>query len=118
MNKPIDLKKLSIKPRQNPLTAGLSDYLKNPANYQEIKKKIWESVQTTCAHSDVFEMAKCKKCTEKMLERRKLLKKLGFKNPAQYRKWDETHTEILKRFPLVDWKTLNAQRLIEELKNK
>jgi hypothetical protein len=99
-NKP----KLDIRPKGNPLLAGLSPYLKDPKNYQEIKKKIWESVQTTCAHSDVFEMAKCSKCTEKMLERRRLLKKLGFKNPAQYREWDKVHQEITKRFPLMDWR--------------
>jgi hypothetical protein len=38
-----------------------------------------------------------------MLDRRKLLKKLGFKNPSQYMAWKKIHTEIKERFPLVDW---------------
>lgn len=111
MNKP----NLNIKPRYNPLISSLPEYLKNPANYEEIRKKILESIMTNCSHSDIQEFAKCPKCTEKMLERRKLLKKLGFKNPAQYRAWQKTHEEIKKRFPLVDWKSLNAQRLLEDL---
>jgi len=100
MNKP----KLTFKPRVNPLIADLPEYLKNPANFAEIQKKIIASVQTSCTHSDVFEMAKCEKCTKKMLERRKLLKKLGFKNPRQYMEWRKIHEEVRRRFPLMDWK--------------
>lgn len=114
MNKP-DLKKLDIKPRQDPLTAGLSEYLKNPANFEDIQKIILNSFMTTCSHGSPAEMAVCKICTKKMLERRKTLKKLGFKNPKQYMAWQKTHTEIRRRFPLVDWKSLNAQRLLEDL---
>lgn len=119
MDKPkIDPKKLDIKPKSDPLTAGLSAYLKNPANYEEVQKIIFNSFQTTCTHASPAEMAVCSKCTEKMLERRKTLKKLGFKNPAQYMQWQKIHREIKQRFPLVDWKSLNAERLLEELKNK
>jgi hypothetical protein len=98
------INELTIKPRLNPLIADLPEHLKNPANYDEIQAKIIASVQTSCTHSDVFEMAKCEKCTKKMLNRRKLLKSLGFKNPRQYMEWRKTHEEIKKRYPLVDWK--------------
>lgn len=114
----MDKPNLTIKPRFDPLTAGLSDYLKNPANYEEIQKIILNSFMTTCSHGSPAEMAVCPKCTEKMLERRKTLKKLGFKSPKQYYAWKKTHEEIKKRFPLVDWKKLNAERLIEDMKNK
>jgi len=99
----MDKPKITFKPKTNPLLDSLPKRLKDPANYQDIKKQIWESVQTTCLHNEVWEMAQCPKCTEKMLERRRLLKKLGFKNPAQYREWDKVHTEIIRRYPLVDW---------------
>jgi alkylated DNA repair dioxygenase AlkB len=109
---------IDLKPKTNPLVASLPDYLKNPANYQEIQMKIIESVMTTCSHSDIGEFARCPKCTEKMLERRKLLKKLGFKNPAQYKVWQQIHQEIRKRLPLIDWKKENSLRMIEDLKKK
>lgn len=99
--KPKDFKKYT----PNPLLKGLPKYLQDPANYYDIKKKIWETLQGTCSHAEIYEMATCPKCSEKMLERRKLLKNLGFKNPQQYREWDKTHQEVRKRFPLVDWKS-------------
>lgn len=114
----MDKPNLDIRPRFDPLTAGLSDYLKNPANYEEIQRIIINSFATTCSHGSPAEMAVCPKCTEKMLERRKTLKRLGFKNPAQYMAWQKIHTEIKARFPLVDWKKVNAQRLLDDMKNK
>jgi|GEM_PF-2279767 len=110
--------KLDIKSRQDPLTSGLSDYLKNPANYAEIQEIILKSFITSCSHGSPAEMAMCPKCTEKMLERRKTLKKLGFKNPKQYYAWKKTHEEIKKRFPLVDWKKINSERLLETMKSQ
>ena len=97
-------KELILKPQGNPLTDGLSPYLKNQANFKTIMKMVIDSVQTKCFHNDVIEMAGCKICSEKMLERRKLLKKLGFKNPRQFMGWRRIHEEIVKRYPLVDWK--------------
>ena len=88
----------------NSLVDTLSPYLKDPANYEEVQRQVVASVQTTCSHSDLLEYSKCPRCTEKMLERRKLLKKLGFKNPRQYMEWRKIHHEIKRRFPLVDWK--------------
>lgn len=99
------------------ITDDLPEYLKDPANYEKVKKIIFDSFATTCSHSDILEFAKCKICSDKMLERRKTLKKLGFKNPRQYMAWQKTHEEIRHRFPLLDWKTENANRLVEALKN-
>lgn len=110
--------KLSIKPRQDPLTANLPEYLKNPANYEEIQKIILKSFATSCSHGSPAEMAVCPKCTEKMLERRKTLKKLGFKNPAQFMAWQKIHTTIRQKYPLVDWSKLNEARRIESLKGQ
>ena len=84
---------------------GLSDYVKNPANFDRIQKSLIQTLATNCSHSEVSDYAKCKKCTQKMLERRKLLKKYGFKNPAQYMAWRKTHEYIKEKYPLMDWKT-------------
>lgn len=97
--------KITLKPKTNPLLAGLSDYLKNPANYEEIEKKILSTFISTCGHTDVMQWAGCKKCTDKMLERRKMLKSLGFKSPRQYMAWKKIHQTIRERFPLMDWRT-------------
>ena len=87
------------------LTDSLPDFLKDPANFHKVQQAIYKTIQTKHSHGDVFEYAKCKGCTLKMLERRHLLKRLGFKNPAQFMQWQKTHQEIRKRFPLMDWRT-------------
>lgn len=88
----------------NPLLKDLPEYLKDPANYMDIQKKILKTILTTCSHTEIAEYAICKKCTKNMLERRRLLKRLGFKNPMQYMAWRRVHEEIKKKMPLVDWK--------------
>lgn len=95
---------IALKPKLHLLLASLPDYLKNPANYLEVQKKILKTVYSNCGHSELLDWSKCSKCTNKMLERRKLLKKLGFKHPAQYMLWRRVHEEIKKRMPLVKWK--------------
>lgn len=109
----------------SPLIASMPEHLKDPANYERIKKAIADTMVFTdtklekvCAHENIEAMSKCPKCTKRMLERRLLLRKLGFKNPAQLRIWHKIHTEIQQRYPLVNWKELNRERLTEDLKNQ
>lgn len=98
---------------EHPLLAILPDHLKNPANYQKIRKAILETLATKCSHSEMIEMASCPKCEKMMLVRRKFLKKLGFISPAQYLLWQKTHEKIVEKFPLVDWEKENALRKAE-----
>lgn len=95
---------IDIKTKGDPILAGLPEYLKDPACFEKIQSKILKTFISTCAHSEVLEWAKCKKCTIKMLERRSLIKALGFKSHHQYMMWVKIHTEIKKQFPLMDWK--------------
>jgi len=95
---------IKFKPKLNPLVASLPEHLKNPANFEKYNQMILNTFISTCNHTDIHEWAMCEKCTNKMLDRRKLLKKLGFKNPAQYMAWKKIHEEIKTRMPLVDWK--------------
>jgi hypothetical protein len=101
---------IDLKPRLHPLLASLPEHLKNPANFEKIQKAIIDTLQTKCNHGDVLEFAKCKKCTENMLKRRLLLRKLGFRSPSQYFAWRSIHEEIKKRYPLIDWKKENLIR--------
>lgn len=95
---------ITFAPQQSSVLAGLPEWLKDPANYEDVEKQIIQTFVSTCAHSEIMDWANCPKCTKKMLERRKLLKRLGFKNPAQYLAWKKTHQAIKERYPLVDWK--------------
>lgn len=97
--------------KPNPLVASLPEHLKDPANYMKIKKAIADTMKKCHkSHADVGEMATCWKCSDGMLERRALLKRLGFKNPAQYRKWQEINNKIKELYPLVDWTKENEIR--------
>ena len=111
------------KSRTSQLLKGLPKHLKDPANYEKIKKAISDTMivkdtklEKACVHEDVHAMSLCPRCTKNMLARRVLLKRLGFKNPAQYRMWHKIHQEIRARYPLVDWKSLNSERITEDLR--
>jgi hypothetical protein len=91
-------------PELHPLLKSLPSHLKDHTKFYDIQKKILETIMTSCTHSDLVGFAKCSKCTKNMLKRRKLLRDLGFKNPAQYMAWRMVHEEIKKKVPLVQWK--------------
>jgi hypothetical protein len=46
------------------------------------------------------QMFDCKKCQQKALERRELMKKFGFRNAGEYLEWQRTHEEIKKQVPM------------------
>ena len=90
---------------QNPLIASLPAHLKDPKNFKKIQKAIINTTRVCRkSHADVLEMANCLTCTHAMLERRALLKRLGFRNAKQYMAWRKIHEEIRKMMPLVDFK--------------
>lgn len=99
------------------LTAMLPPHLKDPANYERIQKIIIETLGGTCSHGEIMQWANCVKCQKRFKERKNVLKKLGFKNPAQYLEWKKIHMKIREKYPLVDWSKLNAERRVEVLKN-
>ena len=111
-------KKPLPKYKPHPLMESLPDHLKDPTNYNKIRKAIFDTVATSCGHSDIISMSKCVKCTENMRNRRLLLKKLGFKSPTQYVAWQKIHEEIRVKYPLVNWQELNRERLLEDLKRQ
>lgn len=83
-----------VKPKIHPLLAALPPALKDPKNYEKVKKVIHEALAGSCSHADITDWAGCEKCQERFLNRRMVLKKLGFKNPAQYMAWQKTHEKI------------------------
>lgn len=104
-------KKKEIKPdtfpkhAPNPLLAGLSDYLKDPANYESVQRQLLEALASPHSHSDILEWGKCAECGPKIKAHRETMKKLGFKSSAQYMAWKRVHETIKGRIPLPKYNT-------------
>ena len=90
-----------------PLTASLPAYLKDPANYKRVQKELLDAGATRHSHGEMVEWAGCVPCQRKLRDRVEMMKKLGFKSPAQYMAWYRTHEQILslKRDPLPKYNT-------------
>lgn len=99
----MDAKDIVIAPKVHPLLAMLPPHLKDPKNYEKVRKVIVEALAGSCSHAEMVEWASCSKCQTRFHNKREVLKGLGFKNPAQYMMWQKVHTEIRRRMPLMDW---------------
>lgn len=86
----------------NPLDR-LPDYVKDPKNFMKIERALLETLACGKSHADPVEMSSCQKCTQNMLERRKLMHSFGFTTPAIYMAWKKVQTEIRAMTPDVDW---------------
>lgn len=92
------------KAKPHPLLAALPTYLKDPKNYEKVKKAILEAGATKHSHSEVVDWAGCEYCQKKQLNRLEMMKKLGFQSAAQYKAWEKIQHTIKERYPLVNWK--------------
>lgn len=86
----------------NPFTAGLPDYLKDPDNYDKVRKAILDAGATRHSHGDPMVWAACKTCQKAAWSRKETMKKLGFQNAQQYLAWQKIMTMMTstKRDPL------------------
>lgn len=91
------------KAKLHPLVATMPPHLKDPKNFNKIRKLILETLASTHSHGEVIEWAKCVGCQKRFAERGAVLRKLGFKSPAQYMVWKRIHTEIKKLDPLAKY---------------
>lgn len=93
-----------LKPRKiHPLLGSLPKHLKDHKNFDKVQRLILESLAGKHSHSDIQAWATCASCQKRFSERRNVLKKLGFKHPAQYMLWKRTHEMIkgmYKKYPL------------------
>lgn len=87
-------KKLPARLPRNRLLDSLPYYLKDPANYEKIRKAIFEAGASTCDHAEVIEWAGCMKCQRKQWDRKETMARLGFQNGQQYLMWARTHERI------------------------
>ena len=89
----------------NPLTADLPAYLKDPANYDKVRKALLDELATTHSHSDMLDWFKCTSCQIKAKNHVDMMRKFGFKNAAQYMAWQKIHTQIKGRQILPKYNT-------------
>ena len=78
----------------HPMLAMMPDYLKDPKNYEKIKKAILKAGQTKHSHGEVVDWAGCQTCQQKQMDRLLMMKKRGFQSAAQYKAWDKVHNKI------------------------
>lgn len=106
--------KVDYKSLSHPLLANLPEFLKKPANYIPVQKKLLETMACSKSHSDPLQMFECKTCTDNMLKRRKLMKELGFgddeSTPKRYMLWKKTHEELKRRMPLDMYNRLAGKK--------
>lgn len=101
---------VSAKKLVNPLDS-LPNFTKDPKNFMKIERALLETLTCGKSHADPSEMALCKKCTENMLERRKLMGRFGFRSIEQYMAWKKTHQKIREMMPLVDWEKGDKEKV-------
>lgn len=88
---------IALKPKLNPMIASLPPHLKDPANYEKVRKLIVEALAGKCSHSEMMDWAACADCQQRFHNKRAVLKSLGFKNPRQYMAWQKIHEHIKSR---------------------
>lgn len=82
----LDFKKIAkIKP--NPVFKGLPKSLKDPTKYKETELLLFKILESDHKHDKPSDWMKCKICQDKFKEKKKTMKKLGFKNSSQYLEW-------------------------------
>ncbi len=72
---------------KQPLTASLPDFVKDPANYQAIEKKLKMTMLSDHTHTTVKQFVKCARCTTKRAKRDAIMKEYGFESAAQFYEW-------------------------------
>jgi hypothetical protein len=94
--KKLDLKTVG-KLRPNPLFKGLPVHLKDPANYQKTEDDLKNILKTDHIHKTASSYVKCNECQEKLENKKKLMKKLGFKSFKQYLEWRKIMDIIINK---------------------
>src|SRR3990167_10385940 len=78
----------------NPILRGLPVHLKDPANFEKVQRALLETLGGTHSHSELQTWGTCVPCQRKLRDHGLMMKKLGFKSPAQYRMWVRVHRKI------------------------
>lgn len=92
----LDVNKVpKLKP--NPIFKGLSSSLKDPTNYLKTEDSLQSILKSDHKHKTASSYVKCEDCQTKYNERKKLMKKIGFKSIQQYMEWKKIMTIIINK---------------------
>lgn len=89
----------------HPLLKDLSDYLKDPANFDAVQLKLLHALASKHSHGEVLEWANCSDCQDNLKKHQDLMKDLGFISAAQYLAWKKVHETIKGRERLPKYNT-------------
>ena len=78
---------INKKRKVNPIFKGLPSRLKDPTNYKKTERDLADTLKTEHKHKKPSEWMKCTDCQKQLLDKRKLMKRIGFKNISQYLEW-------------------------------
>ena len=73
--------------KANALLKGLPTYLKDPANYDKVRRALLDTLASKHSHSELGGWAKCPPCMKRVNEHKMMMVKRGFKTPAHYMVW-------------------------------
>jgi L-amino acid N-acyltransferase YncA len=105
------MKKKYKNQREKPsIFAGLTDFVKDPANYEAIQRQLLDTLASKHSHADVSEWVDCVECQMRVKDHKDLMFKLGFKDSATYMAWRKVHETIKNRSPLIQWNRNNLTK--------
>lgn len=79
----------------NPIFNGLPEYLKDPQYYEKIEMAMIETLSSKKTYSDLMKYIESPEGKKGLLERRALIKRLGFKSTEQYMSWRKVMRSML-----------------------
>ena len=89
------------KAKVNPVFKGLPDELKDPKNFKGIESKLAKVMVSDHKHKQINAFNECKRCQEKFLKKRELIKSLGFNSIYQYQSWKKVMGYIINKKNLM-----------------
>lgn len=95
--KKLTKRQVNKKRKPNPLFESLTDYLKDPANYEKIENELASMLKTDHKHKTVKEYVTCMWCQKKRELRQNRMRVMGFTSPEQFLEWRKIMQIIIKK---------------------
>ena len=90
-------------PKTHPMVASMPQHLKDPKNYDKIRKAILDAGATKHSHGEMVDWAGCRECQWAEWNKKETMQRLGFTSGAVYLVWRKIHETIKDRFPLAKY---------------
>lgn len=90
----LNLKDVPKNLKPNPIFKGLPSKLKDVSSFEKVEKQLFDVLQSDHKHKTVKSYLTCPECQTRIQERKKTMKKIGFKSLSQYLEWKKVITII------------------------